>query len=62
MDPTGALLLALLILWITLALACGAFAASRGLRSRGYFLLSLLLSPVVAVIAAVWISHLAPRE
>ena len=42
-----------IILWLFLAILVGGFASSKGRSGIGYFVLSVILSPVVGIIVAI---------
>lgn len=49
----------IVILWFLLSIVAGAIASSKGRSGFGYFLLSLLLSPLIGGLLAIGLSDLS---
>ena len=52
----------ILFLWIGLAVAIGIFAANKGRNGFGWFLLAIIISPLVAGIIVIAISNLKTEK
>ena len=52
----------LFVVWVFLSIGAGAIAGSKGRSAGGFFLLSLVLSPVVGIIAALVASRSHRRQ
>ncbi|HHX8279128.1 hypothetical protein L3X65_22460 [Vibrio diabolicus] len=49
------------IIWLGLSIGVGAFAASKGRSGIGFFILSLLLSPLIGLIVALVVSPVTAK-